>query len=357
VTGFTRNPMKHRPSRRFGPRSTALVAVLALFTYPARGDSQPRLWTWSAPTMGTMYTVKIVAPGLSVAAIAPVRKDVDDLLAAIDRQMSTYRTDSDLARFNATTSTVPMAVATDLTAVVETVLALAEQSRGAFDPTYYPVFMAWGFGKDGPGRVPSDEELQAAVSLCGYRHLTVPAPGRLQKNIPGLQLNLDAIAPGHAVDRIAALLAGRGFSNIYVDVGGEVYGHGTNPTGGAWRIGIERPNYDAAYAEDVEMIVPVTNRALATSGDYRNFFRDGSGRAYGHIFDPRLARPVTGNVGSVTVLAGNATLADALATTLYVLGPDEGVKFLTNHPGAEALFIVREPDGTFRDVTTPHFPR
>lgn len=344
--------------RRFHPRKAAFVLLVltAFVAYTTWRDSRPKLWTWSGPTMGTMYTVKFVASRMNASHAHLIRSEVETILNEINAEMSTYLPDSDISRFNASTSLEPVAVSTELSEVVACAVDLAARSGGAFDPTYYPVFKLWGFGKEGPQKVPSDEDLAAAIRICGYRHLQVPAPGLLRKSIPELQFNLNAIAPGYAVERIAAYMLTHGLTNLYVDVGGEVLGHGSNPDGKPWQIGIERPTYNVEYGSSIESVVPVSGRALATSGDYRNFFRDDAGHVYSHIFDPRVGRPVTGRVASVSILATNCMLADALATTLYVMGPDEGMGFLTNYPGTEALFILRESDGSLREFRSPRFP-
>ena len=269
--------------------------------------------------------------------------------------MSTYRADSEVARFNATATTQPVAVSTTVTAVVSAALDLAARSGGAFDPTFEPVFKLWGFGTKGPRRAPQEDDLAATMARCGYAHLHADGPGLLRKDIPGLAFNLNAIAPGYASDRIASLLLRHGLTNVYVDVAGEIFARGHNLRGVAWRVGIEKPDLGAAAAEGLEEIVPLQDRALSTSGDYRNFFTNDEGRVFSHLFDPRHGRPATGTVGSVSVVAPTCALADGLATTLFVLGPEDGLPFLTNFPGAEALFIVRRGDGTYTESRSAGF--
>jgi len=344
--------------RRFHPRKTFFVlAVLIAFTvYISRRDRPPRIWTWGGPAFGSSYTVKIVDRRAVESDIARLQAETDALLAEINRQMSTYDPESEISRFNASRSTEPFTVAPSFAELVATALELSARSGGAFDPTLFPLFRLWGFGKDGLAhKVPSEEDVRATTVICGAIHLSVPSPGALRKDIRELQFNLNAIAPGFAADQVMALLNRNGLSNVYVEVGGEVLVHGVNLEGTPWRIGVEKPDYDAEPGKSLESVVPLTDRALATSGDYRNFFKDG-GRVYGHIFDPRLGRPVTSSVASVSVIATNCTIADGLSTTLFVLGPDAGIPWLTNYPGSEALFILRNGDGSFAEIRSPGFP-
>ena len=350
--------MKLIQPRRFHPLKSAFVlaVLVGLTIYAGHRDRKPRQWVWSGPAFGSSYSVKIVDRNLGEEDVVRLQGETEQLLADINRQMSTYDPESEISRFNASRSTKPFAVSPDFASLVATALELSSRSGGAFDPTYFPLFRLWGFSKDGLAhKVPSEEDIRATTAICGATHLHVPAPDALGKDIAELQFNLNAIAPGYAADRVMALLNRNGLSNAYVEVGGEVLVRGVNLEGMPWRIGIEKPDYDAEPGKSLESIVPLTDRALATSGDYRNFFKDG-GRVYGHIFDPRIGRPVTSAVASVSIIATNCTLADGLATTLFVLGPEEGMPWLTNYPGADALFILRNADGTFSEIRSPGFP-
>ncbi|MFH0909104.1 MAG: FAD:protein FMN transferase [bacterium] len=346
--------------RRFHPLKTLFVlAVLTAFTlYVGHRDRKPRLWMWNGPAFGSSYTVKIVDKRIGESDVVRLHGETVLLLAEINGQMSTYDPASEISRFNDAASVDPFTVSEPLADLVTVALDLHARSGGAFDPTYFPLFKLWGFGKDGLSHtVPAPEAFASTRQLCGAQHLCVPAPNRIRKDIPGLQFNLNAIAPGHAADRVTALLAQNGLTNVYVEVGGEIMVRGVNLEGNPWRIGVEKPTYAARLGESIESIVNLSDRALATSGDYRSFFKDGAGRVHGHIFDPRIGRPVTSQVASVSVIATNCTLADGLATTLFVLGPEEGLPWLTNYPGSEAFFIVRNEDGSFSEIRSGGFPR
>ena len=177
--------------------------------------------------------------------------------------------------------------------------------------------------------------------------------GHLAKGVADLRLDLGAIAKGFGVDRVAALLRERGIENFLVEIGGETLGAGRNAQGEPWRIGVLKPDGSAA----LQGVAHLTGgKAIATSGDYRNFYRDETGEVRSHVVDPRTAAPVGHAVASVSVLAGDCLTADALATALFVLGPAEGLPLLAGRfPGVEALFLARAADGGFDEIATPGF--
>jgi thiamine biosynthesis lipoprotein len=342
--------------RRFHPAKAAWVLfVLLLFTvYTTRRDRAAAPMRWGGPAMGSTYAVQIADRGGTPERQASLRSDVEALLEEINAETSTWLTNSAVSRFNAATSTAPFEVSADLAGVTRLTLAISRLSGGAFDVTLSPLFDLWGFGPAGPRRAPTEGEVARTLERCGHRHLAVDASDRLRKAVPGLQVTYNAVIPGHAAERIAQLLAGRGCTNIYVDVGGETVVRGRNPLGGLWRVGIERPSYDALPGEALAAVVHLTDRAIATSGDYRNYATNDAGEVYSHIFDARTGRPATGRVASVSIIATNGALADALATTLFALGPAEGLPLLTNFPGTEALFLMRNGQG-LREEASPGF--
>jgi thiamine biosynthesis lipoprotein len=177
--------------------------------------------------------------------------------------------------------------------------------------------------------------------------------GTLSKMDPGITLDLASIAKGFGVDAIARLLGDRGFSHFLVEIGGEVYARGRRKDGDAWRVGINRPDKQAAF-NDVYRVVPLTDRAMATSGDYRIFFQIGN-QSYAHILDPRTGRPVTNGVVSATVVAANCTVADGLATALMVMGPEKGLALVNRLASVEGLIVVRQPDGSLVDHPSDGF--
>ena len=243
--------------------------------------------------------------------------------------------------------------------VLDLALDLSRASDGAFDPTVAPLVNLWGFGTHGrPDRTPDAAAMDTARARVGWPHVTRSGANAIGKDRPGVELDLSAIAKGYGVDAAGGVLDAAGVTNYFVEIGGEVRAAGRNAAGQPWRIGIDRPARDALPGDDLAGVLHLTGGAVATSGDYRNFFAASDGRVYAHIFDPRAGRPIESPPTSVSVLAPDCLLADGLATTLFVMGPEEGLAWLPRHyPQAEALFVVRQPDGSFRERSTPGFPR
>jgi len=301
-------------------------------------------------SMGTTWSVKLAAAELDAAARGTVQGAVESALRDVDAAMSTWREDSELSRFNAHASTEPFPVSREVLQVFAIAREVSALSGGAFDVTVGPIVAAWGFGATDrvPGP-PPDAELERLRARVGWR-LVEARDGALRKQRGDLVCDLSAIAKGYAVDRVAEALSALGYRDYLVEVGGEVRASGERRQGGAWRVAIERP---VADARDLFDVIPLANVALATSGDYRNFYETG-GRRYSHTIDPRSARPVAHALASVSVLHAEAVYADALATALNVLGPEAGYS-LAEREGLAALFIVRGADGAFGSHATPAF--
>ena len=307
--------------------------------------------------MGTTYLVKIAGVAPAEALAAELRAAVEARFDALNRQMSNYRPDSELSGFNAYSSPEPFPVSAEFAQVVRHALALSRDSGGAFDPTVGPLVDLWGFGA--PGRrtdLPDDAEVEAARTLCGASHLQVTPEGALQKDIPGLRLDLGGIAKGYGADVAAQVLRNRGYSNVFVSVCGEIVAFGTNPDGNPWQVGVERPIQDLPRGADHIAVIPLSGRALSTSGDTYNYFRDAAGNSYAHILDPATGRPVRNTLASVTVLAPRGLVANGLATTLYVMGPERGLEWIEARPDCAALFIVRIGEDEFKLVPSSRFP-
>jgi thiamine biosynthesis lipoprotein len=297
-----------------------------------------RLTAFSGATMGTTDGVKI--------ADAPAGLDADRMgasivasLGAIDARMSTYRPASELSLFNAAVTTDWVPVSAPTRAVIATALGVSRLTGGAFDPTIGPLVDLWGFGP-GPGRThpPTGGEIAATLGRMGHWRVTTRggAPA-VRGSVAGLGIDLSGIAKGFAVDEMAALLESAGVSQFLVEIGGELRGRGLSPRGAPWRVGVERPDRGRGA---VRRVVRLDSGALATSGDYRNFFEEG-GRCFSHIIDPRTGRPVAHGLASVTVIAGTTMRADALSTALMVMGPEQGMA-LAKREGIAAFFLSHQ---------------
>jgi thiamine biosynthesis lipoprotein len=326
---------------------------LFIMVHPALSEENP---AWSGEAMGSTYAVKVVQSTLSDERLEELKAAIENRLQEINREMSTYQPDSELSQFNQSTSTAPFKVSASLADIVRFALHLNQRSGGAFDPTLAPLFELWGFGaKDRFEKVPSEEEIAQAKALTGCLHLTVTDKDELRKDIPQLRVNLNAVGNGYGADEVVRIIRSYGISNMFVEVAGEVAVTGLNPHREKWRVGIDVPTPGTLPGENLQAILHLSNQAVATSGDYRNFVADEKGNRYSHIFNPLTGRPITHNLASVTVVATNCLLADGLSTTLFVMGAEAGKKWIEQFPDASALFTVRNPDGTFTQILSKGF--
>jgi thiamine biosynthesis lipoprotein len=311
---------------------TSLTVWRLGFTGPGR--TQP-LTEFHGETMGTVYTVKAVDPPISEDQLA---HGVQSVLDALDAKMSTYLPDSELSQFNAWLSREPFPLSRETLEVMALALDVSRDTGGAYDITVGPLVNAWGFGPGGPQETPPEETLSALRARTGYALLTVDVEnGTAQKGVANLYVDLSSVAKGYAVDRVALWLENQGIGNYMVEVGGEVRTGGHNPGGIDWQIGVRKPVQDSY---EVHRIVGLSGRSMATSGDYQNFY-ERDGKRYSHIIDPRTRRPIVSSITSVTVIAETCAEADAYATGLTVLGPDEGIA-VANEQGLAVLYVLRE---------------
>ena len=315
-----------------------LVAAL-LAALGACGDSarERPVQELVGSTMGTTFSVKVVAPPESLD-LAALQQDIQSLLDDVNGAMSTYLRDSELSRFNANESTDWIEVSPELCQAIEAARVVSEFTGGAFDVTVGPLVNLWGFGPgESDDEPPGNETLTAAMQDIGYTKLnvdcTMPA---LRKASPGIYVDLSAFAKGHAVDKVAGLLEARALQDYLVEIGGEMRMRGNNARSEPWAIAIETPD---RAGRSVQTVVHLSDAAMATSGDYRNFFEH-EGRFYSLTIDPRTGYPVTHDAASVTVVADTAAFADAAATALLVLGPDAGME-LAEQQSIAAYFLLR----------------
>lgn len=300
--------------------------------------------------MGTTYAVTIADPPATLAA--DWQEQIEDALKIVNQQMSTYQSDSEITRFNESSSTDWFSVSLPFAQVVAAGLEVSRASQGAFDITVGPLVDAWSFG---PGkrssRPPAEETIESLRKQVGYRHLSVRFdPPALKKELPSLRVDLSAIAKGYGVDRLIELLEELGCQHALVDIGGEDRAMGRRGSR-AWRVAVEDPTEDV---RQYHYAIDLVDRAIATSGDYRNFFLF-EGVRYSHTIDPRTGRPVDHDLALVSVLADSCMEADAWATALNVLGQKKGQQ-LAADLGIAARFVQRIDDNTFDSSQTTAFP-
>lgn len=331
-----------------------LFAVLGLVTASC-GPIDPtpaELRTFQGATMGTTYEVTVVESPVAPDAGEHLGRLIDDQLSGIDSAMSTYDPESELSRFNRSLSTEWFQVSGDTFSVFQQAREISEMSGGAFDVTVGPLVEAWGFGPSGQvDAIPSDVDIERLLVGVGYQRIELDETiSAIRKTSPAVSTDLSAIAKGYAVDRVADLLDHEGYESYLIEIGGEVRARGRHPDGRPWRVGIEQPGDGPTV---VRQVVTLTDAALATSGDYRNYLQR-NGARFSHTIDPRTGRPVTHGLASVSVIDPLCVRADAVATALEVLGPEDGYALAVERDWA-VLLIIRQEDGDFQEQMSPAF--
>lgn len=306
--------------------------------------------------MGTQYHVSWVSKSSRSVGLEAeqkqIQENIDHLLLAVNKSMSTYDRESELSRLNTHFSDQWQDISVDLFRVLMMAKQVNQRSKGAFDVTVGPLVNLWGFGPDKSNdTVPSIEKIEEIKTRIGSHviDLRLRDEGYQIKVTEPRYIDLSAIAKGYAVDEIGRLLQKEGITDYLVEVGGEIVAHGTKPEQQPWRIAIEAPNDNG---RSVQIIMPLFNKGVATSGDYRNFFEQ-NGQRYSHTIDSRTGFPVNHNLASVSVLHESVALADAWATALTVLGDEVGFK-LAEEYNLAAYFIVRTDEG-FKQHATRQF--
>jgi len=326
----------------------AFVGLAFLLSSCSKPESQ--LLQFKGNTMGTYYQIKYVLSSEQMGDKALLEKQlqavVDKQLELVNDQMSTYRPHSELSLFNKSTNSFEVSDAT--IKVVKKALEIYQQSGGAFDVTVGPLVNLWGFGPDKkPNKVPSDTLIARTKQQIGSQYLSIEG-NKLVKTKPSLYVDLSSLAKGYGVDSVAELLEAKGITNYLVDVGGELRVQGTKLNQKDWVVAVERPG----LGQDVQRLLNIGNNAIATSGDYRNYF-EFDGIRYSHTIDPSTGKPITHKLVSVSVIDKSSMVADALATAITVLGPEKGFAFAKQLK--QPVFLLVKKENGFDELFTPEF--
>lgn len=287
-------------------------------------------------TMGTTWSVVAAHRG---SVPTGLNKQLQDKLDQINALMSTYDSQSEVSRFNASDAGQWFPVSSQTVEVVALAQEVSKLSQGAFDITVGPLVELWGFGvRERSRRLPTQEQLERVLTYVGYEKVKVRnQPAALKKTADALRIDLSAVAKGYAVDQLALLLKEQGVKDFLVEVGGEVVTCGLRADGKPWRVAIEKPLDDR---RDIHQVLPLSDLAMASSGNYRNFYVV-DGQRYAHTINPRSGRPVEHRLAAVSVVAGSCARADALATALMALGESRG-RVLVKEREIAALFQVHQ---------------
>lgn len=277
-----------------------------------------------------------------------LRNDIMNELQAVDGSLSMFNPQSVISRINRNEDMRPDTLFTEVFNLSKTVSA---QTDGAFDITVAPLVNAWGFGFRND-LLPDSATIDSLRSYVGFHNVQL-TEGRVHKTDPRTVLDCSAVAKGFGSDVVARLFRRKGIRNFMIEIGGEIVVSGTNPSAKLWSVGINRPVEDSIGTNnDLQTILKVTNRAMATSGNYRNFYYK-DGKRYAHTIDPHTGYPVQQSVLSATVLAPDCATADAYATAFMVMGLDRARAVLGRHPELQAYFIYTDTDGNLHTYISP----
>ncbi|MEM1052733.1 MAG: FAD:protein FMN transferase [Pseudomonadota bacterium] len=339
----------------------ALFLALIVSFLSAGCSPQESIHELRGEAWGTSYQIKIVATDDDFDE-AEIRAVVARTLVDVDDQLSNWNSVSEVSRFNAEMSGDPVNLSSEFNDLMQVAGRVHAASEGYFDLTLAPVIELWGFGSTSGEELqdrtaPADAAIAAAMATIGQD--TVLAHdfenAQLRKLNPAASVFLSALAKGAGIDALDEALAGLGLANYLVEVGGDLIAIGPGPRGKGWQIGIEQPTIGTRQASE---ILGLTDIAMATSGDYRNYF-EANGVRFSHIIDPRTGRPITHKAASVTVLSDKAVLADAWATALLAAGEQRGLE-IAERENIAALFISRsDTNGSpeFESVSSSEFER
>ncbi|MGC8119336.1 FAD:protein FMN transferase [Marinobacter sp. VGCF2001] len=341
-------------SRMVRPARVALVSVfMALAVATLAGCSfqeEKKVWEISGGIFGTTYHINVVLPE-DEQRLQTLAQGIENTLEQVDHAMSTWKPDSELSQLNQQgDQSAWTALSPGLFEVIHRSVEIAELTGGAFDVTIGPVVNLWGFGPQArPEQVPSEQELRSVLDGTGWEHLEFDPTARAMRSEKPQYIDLSGIAKGYGVDAVARYLDSEGVGAYLVEVGGEVRTAGRKPDGSAWRLAIEQPT---EQGREVNSVVALDAQAMATSGDYRNYY-ESNGQRYSHTIDPETGSPIGHRLASVTVISEDCMTADALATGFNVMGFERAMSLATRE-NIPAFFIVRRDSG-FETHQSPAF--
>ena len=327
-------------------RNRYLITFLFIFLfYSCSLDND--IYEINGFTMGTTYSVKIVENSLNSSKI---KTEIDEILNAINMDMSTYIDSSSISKFNNLNNLKKHKISNDFYKVIKSSKYFYDITDGAFDITVNPLVSLWGFSKDSLKKIPTKDEINQILKSIGTNNLIIHKDGSISKNNTPTTIDLSAIAKGYAVDKISEYLSDLNYTNHMVEIGGEVRASGFNFKNTKWKIAIEYPSFQRSFRKTpyidkdlkgVHTILQVSDISIATSGDYRNYY-DINGRRYSHIISPKTGYPIENKIISVSVLTNKCLDADALATALMVMDIEDGVKLVEELDGYESFFILED---------------
>ena len=331
---------------RFVKYALILGLIVTIFFVAGQYASEPYI-KLSGETMGTYYNIKIRSSRDKVVIDSAVKQE----LTAINNQMSVFKSDSEISKINQAPINEWIELSPEMSEVLQTSDKIYRRSHGSFDPSVGALVELWGFGGSHNQTVPDEQAIKEALEVTGFDKIRFSKDyKRIKKLKPGVYLNLSAIAKGYGVDRIAELLLSQGLQDFVVEIGGEVRAHGNrSEDSNGWRIGILKPD-TRQDGNKFPLVAKLNNAAVATSGDYENYFLVGN-KKYSHTISPSTGYPISNNINSVTVFAKKCINADAYATAIMSMGEEKGLKFANDYK-LPVIMYIRTDDGDLRSIIT-----
>lgn len=266
-----------------------------------------------------------------------LKSDIEGVMQQVDNSLSPFNKSSVITAINNNTSTKADKYLTEVFTLAQ---AVNKETDGAFDITVAPLVNAWGFGFRS-GKRPTEAQTDSLLAIVGQEKVTLKE-GKIIKSDPRIMLDCSAIAKGFGVDKVAEFLSGQGIDNYLVEIGGEISARGKNSRGTEWNIGITKPIDDSlSINQENQAVLQITDKAMATSGNYRNFYYEG-GKKYAHTINPHTGKPAQSDILSATVIAESCAVADAYATAFMVLGSKKAKEILKKHPELQAYLILSD---------------
>jgi thiamine biosynthesis lipoprotein len=316
--------------------SIFLFLLLAVFSCK---EKKAVIANFTGFTQGTTYSI-VYDNNINISP-EDLRQQVENILHDFDMSLSLYKDSSIISRLNRNEEVVPDSFFTE---VFEKSLQLSKMTDGAFDITVGPLVKAWGFGPDAHKSF-SESKRDSLLKLVGMDKVSL-INGRLVKSDPGICLDVNAIAQGYSVDVLCRYFDSLGILNYLVEIGGEVRGRGTK-AGTYWRIGIDKPvDNNLSPGATLQAIIRISDKALATSGNYRKFYVE-NGIKYSHTIDPRTGYPAKNQLLSATIIADECAMADGIATACMVMGKNEAIDFINKNPQLSGYFVFSDDEGNF----------
>ncbi len=333
-------------------RKYLYVLTLSIVVLLIAGTGLKKEVTLSGRTMGTTYHIKIITTYFE--NLTSLKNRINTRLDEINKSMSTFMKESDISKFNESPSNTRIQVSDDFIQVVKTAKKLYAQTQGAWDGTVGPLVNLWGFGnQEQKSRIPLKGNIKKELEKVGFDQVKILENRYLLKKNIAVSLDFGSIAKGYGVDQVAQLIKSNDLENFLVEIGGEVYASGKRKDGKNWRVGINTPRKDS-FLNQVHKVVNLHNKAMATSGDYRNFIEI-DGKIYSHVIDPRTGYPVSNQVVSVSIVSDSCTYADGLATAVMVMGKTKGLELVNQMDNTECLIIIMEKNGTLTNYYSNGF--